>query len=43
MTSKPIGKPFWEAYDPITIKPRQEWMDIYDRVKQEAIGWGLPL
>jgi methylamine--corrinoid protein Co-methyltransferase len=43
MTSKPVGKPFWDAYDPVTIKPRQEWLDIYDRVKQEAISWGLPL
>ncbi|HBG75231.1 MAG: hypothetical protein A2X25_12730 [Chloroflexi bacterium GWB2_49_20] len=43
MDTKPVGRPFWEAYNPITIKPRQDWLDIYDRVKEEARSWGLPL
>ena len=40
---KPYGKPFWEAYDVFTIKPREPWQRMYEEVKEEAIGWGLPL
>ena len=40
---KPIGKPFCEAYDMVTLKPTDEWLGIYDRVKAEVREWGLPL
>lgn len=39
--TKPIGKPFSEAYDMTTLKPSEEWLDIYDRVKKESSSWGL--
>jgi methylamine---corrinoid protein Co-methyltransferase len=39
--SKPFGKPFQEAYDPVKIKPTDEWQKIYDDVKEQAFGWGL--
>ena len=41
MGEKPVGKPFREAYDPVTLKPTKEWLGIYNRVKEEAIEWGL--
>ena len=41
MSEKPIGKPFDEVYDPITIKPTKEWKDVYDKVREEAGSWGL--
>lgn len=40
--SEPFGKRFEELYDPITVKPRPEWLDIYDRVKAQAVEWGMP-
>lgn len=40
---KPYGKSFWEAYDLKTLKPSDEWQRMYEEVKNEAIGWGLPL
>ena len=41
MATKPVGKPFWDVYDPITLKPTDEWLGIYNRVKEEAFSWGL--
>lgn len=43
LDKKPYGKPFWEVYDVKTIKPTEEWQRMYDEVREEAIGWGLPL
>jgi hypothetical protein len=40
---KPYGKTFWEVYDVKTIQPKKEWLDMYEEVKQEAIGWGLQI
>jgi methylamine---corrinoid protein Co-methyltransferase len=37
----PRGKPFQEAYDPIKVRPSDEWLAIYDQVKAETAGWGL--
>ena len=42
MDSKPVGQPFWEVYDPLTIQPTAEWLATYDKVKEQAAGWGLP-
>lgn len=38
-----IGKPLQEAYNIETMTPTKEWRDIYDRVKAEATGMGVPL
>ncbi len=42
LDKKPYGKPFQEVYDLKTIQPTKEWLDIYDEVKAEVSGWGLP-
>ena len=42
MDKKPIGVPFTEAYDPVSLTPNARWMDIYQRVKDEVFEWGLP-
>ncbi len=42
MDKKPIGLPFSESYDLETLRPNEEWLGIYDRVKEEVYGWGLP-
>ena len=38
-----VGKPLQLAYDIDTMTPSQEWLDIYHRVKAEAIGMGVPM
>ena len=38
-----VGKPFQEAYDLETLQPTEEWLEIYQRVKAEAIDLGIPL
>lgn len=43
LDKKPYGKPFWEVYDIKTIKPTEEWLGLYEEVREEAISWGLPL
>jgi len=39
----PIGKSFRDCYDMNTLKPTQEWLNIYLKVKQELIELGVPL
>ena len=41
LTNPPKGKPFQEAYDPILVRPTDDWQAIYSQVKEEAAGWGL--
>lgn len=43
LNKKPYGRPFQEVYNLQTVQPVKEWMNLYDEVKDEAIGWGLPL
>ena len=43
MDQKPIGIPFSEAYDLDTMQPTAGWNQIYESVKDEVIGWGLPI
>lgn len=43
LDKKPYGKPFWEAYKMDSITPTEEWLRMYEEVKEEAISWGLPL
>ena len=40
---KPAGVPFGRAYDLDTLRPRAEWQGIYEKVREEAAGWGLRL
>jgi methylamine--corrinoid protein Co-methyltransferase len=35
------GRPFWEVYDVETVKPTEEWLDIYHTVKEEISQIGL--
>ncbi len=42
LSTRPIGVPFAELYDPDTVQPRPEWQAMYDKVKEQAHGWGLP-
>ena len=39
----PKGQSFKECYDLATLQPSDAWRKIYDTVKNEAIGAGLPL
>jgi methylamine--corrinoid protein Co-methyltransferase len=39
--SPDFGKPFPEVYDVGTITPKQEWLDIYHRVKDEVAAMGV--
>lgn len=43
LEKKPIGKPFEEVYDIENVEPTPEWQGIYDQVREELIGFGLPL
>jgi methylamine--corrinoid protein Co-methyltransferase len=39
----PKGKSFRDCYDIKALKPIQEWLDIYLKVKKELIELGVPL
>jgi len=41
LTTQPYGKHFKEVYDLKTIQPTDEWLKMYEEVKNEAAGWGL--
>jgi len=43
MDQKPVGIPFSEAYDLDNMQPIAEWNQLYEWVKDEIIGWGLPM
>jgi len=43
LPTRPVGLPFAQAYDPVTVRPARQWLEIYDRVREEVAGWGLPL
>ena len=43
MDQKPVGIAFSEAYDLENMQPKPEWMDIYNKVKEEVGGWGLQI
>jgi methylamine--corrinoid protein Co-methyltransferase len=43
LESKPVGLPFEKAYDLNTIQPNKAWLDVYEKVKEQVAGWGLPL
>ena len=39
----PLGKTFNECYDPESMKPSKEWLDIYNRVIEEMKDLGFSL
>ncbi|HUV56023.1 MAG TPA: monomethylamine:corrinoid methyltransferase [Dehalococcoidales bacterium] len=39
----PIGKSFRDCYDMNTLRPTQEWLGIYLKIKRELIDLGVPL
>ncbi|MBQ0059761.1 MAG: monomethylamine:corrinoid methyltransferase [Lachnospiraceae bacterium] len=43
LDKKPIGKSFLEAYDPIKVEPTQEWLDMYNKVKENVERIGLKM
>lgn len=43
LDQRPLGKHFTEVYDLQTVKPKPEWLAIYNEVKGELRAKGLPL
>ena len=43
LNQRPYGLAFPEVYDVATVHPKDVWLRMYEEVKAEAIGWGLPL
>jgi methylamine--corrinoid protein Co-methyltransferase len=43
LASEPIGQPFQEVYNLDTLQPTPEWLGIYEEVKAELVGMGVPL
>jgi methylamine---corrinoid protein Co-methyltransferase len=41
LNKKPYGKDFQDVYNLKTVEPTDEWLQMYEQVKQEAAGWGL--
>ena len=41
LDKRPIGRRFDEVYDPVRVKPTEEWLEIYQAVKDELSGLGL--
>ena len=39
----PLGKPFVECFDTKTLRPTQEWLDIYNLKKKELAEAGLEI
>ena len=39
----PQGKPFQECYDSKKLKPTAEWQNMYEAVKKEITGLGIPI
>lgn len=42
LKNPPMGKPFYEATDLKTLKPTEEWLEIYGNVWKELEDLGLP-
>lgn len=39
----PPGKSFSECYDVNTVKPTEEWLNIYDKINKVLLDLGIPL
>ena len=42
LTEAPIGKTFSECYDIKTITPREDYVELYNKVKKELMDIGVP-
>jgi len=43
LSTKPIGLPFDQVYDPIRVQPVAAWQAMAEKVKEQLFQWGLPL
>jgi methylamine--corrinoid protein Co-methyltransferase len=43
LDKKPYGESFEDVYDIQTIRPKKEWLNLYESVKDEVFKWGLPV
>jgi len=43
LNKRPVGQSFTEVYDPITVRPRAAWLEMYEQVKGELKAMGLAL
>jgi methylamine--corrinoid protein Co-methyltransferase len=43
LPSKPIGQPFQDVYNLESLQPTSEWLGVYEEVKGELVGLGVPL
>jgi len=43
LDQRPIGQPFPEVYDPVTLKPRPAWQGVYEEAKAELGEMGLAI
>jgi methylamine--corrinoid protein Co-methyltransferase len=43
LPNNPAGKPFEEVYDVENVEPTPEWQGMYDEVRNELIGMGVPI
>jgi methylamine---corrinoid protein Co-methyltransferase len=43
LDKRPDSLPFNEVYDVVSVRPCQNWLDMYESVKQELKEFGLPL
>lgn len=43
LVNPPKGKSFTQCYDLKTLKPTEEWLNIYNTVKKELIDLGISL
>ncbi|MEM2449736.1 MAG: monomethylamine:corrinoid methyltransferase [Candidatus Methanomethylicaceae archaeon] len=41
ITKAPKGKTFQELYDLTVVKPKEEWMNIYNKIKEELKDFGI--
>jgi len=42
LATRPGGRSFADLYDPVSVRPRPDWLAIYDKVKEQAHAWGVP-
>jgi methylamine---corrinoid protein Co-methyltransferase len=43
LMEKPAGKSFLDCYDLKTLQPSDEWLKLYEQIKNECISVGMPL
>jgi methylamine--corrinoid protein Co-methyltransferase len=43
LPKEPSGKPFEEVYDVEKVEPTAEWQGMYDEVRDELLGMGIPI